>query len=49
MTPLSGSFTPHDEIDETRWLARDEAARRLSYDRDRNVLASVDDRLVNNS
>jgi 8-oxo-dGTP diphosphatase len=49
MTPLSGSFTPHDEIDETRWLARDEAARRLSYDRDRDVLASVDDRLVNNS
>ena len=46
MKPLCGSFTPHDEIDETRWLPRDDAARLLSYDRDRDVLASLDERLV---
>jgi hypothetical protein len=33
-----GSFTPDDEVDELRWLSRDEAMSILSYDRDREVL-----------
>lgn len=40
MTVLDGSFRPNDEVDETRWLAPDLAARLLSYDRDRDVLAA---------
>ena len=35
-----GSFSPHDEIDEVRWLALPEAAERLTHGRDRDVLAS---------
>jgi 8-oxo-dGTP diphosphatase len=49
MEPRSGSFTPHTEVDEARWLPRSEAAAVLSYARDREVLASLDDRLVKNS
>ena len=49
MEPRSGSFTPHAEVDEARWLPRSEAAAVLSYARDREVLASLDDRLVKNS
>ena len=41
MTPLAGSFWPHAEVDEVRWLGFDEAASLLSYDRDQDVLASV--------
>jgi 8-oxo-dGTP diphosphatase len=36
-----GSFVPNDEIDDVRWLPRDEAAALLSYDRDREVLAAL--------
>jgi 8-oxo-dGTP diphosphatase len=42
MEPRSGSFTPHDEVDETRWLPRREAAATLSYARDREVLESLE-------
>jgi 8-oxo-dGTP pyrophosphatase MutT (NUDIX family) len=53
MEPRSGSFAPHDEIDETRWLPRVEAHGQLSYERDREVLASLhrsaNDHLVKNS
>jgi 8-oxo-(d)GTP phosphatase len=33
-----GDFTVNDEVDELRWLPVDEAAQRLTYDRDREVL-----------
>ena len=34
MEPVAGEFTPTDEVDEIRWLTREEAAELLSYDRD---------------
>jgi 8-oxo-dGTP diphosphatase len=46
MTPLGGAFAPHEEIDAVEWLPLDEAAGRLSYERDREVVASLADRLV---
>ena len=42
MRPLRGSFSPHDEIDQVRWLALPEAAERLTHARDRDVLASFE-------
>ena len=33
-----GSFGPNEEVDEVRWLAVEEAAAELTYDRDREVL-----------
>jgi 8-oxo-dGTP pyrophosphatase MutT (NUDIX family) len=41
MHPREGSFTPHDEVDDARWLPLSEARRLLSYDRDRGVLDSL--------
>ena len=41
MTPAGGEFEPTREVDEIAWLERDEAAGRLSYERDREVLASL--------
>jgi 8-oxo-dGTP diphosphatase len=38
MHPREGSFTPHDEVDDARWLSLPKARRLLSYDRDRDVL-----------
>jgi 8-oxo-(d)GTP phosphatase len=37
----AGPWAPNHEVDELRWLPVDEAARVLSYDRDREVLASL--------
>ena len=34
-------FEPNDEVDELRWLAPDEAAALLTYERDRDVLAGI--------
>ena len=34
MRALGGEFTPSDEVDELRWLAPEDAAAVLSYDRD---------------
>jgi 8-oxo-dGTP diphosphatase len=42
MEPLGGRFHPTDEVDEVEWLSREDAERRLSYDRDREVLAALD-------
>jgi 8-oxo-dGTP diphosphatase len=43
MTPTDyGGFTPNPEIDEVRWLRPDEAAKLLSYDADRRLLASLE-------
>jgi len=36
-----GSFEPNDEVDEVRWVALEEAAELLTYDRDRAVLVSA--------
>jgi 8-oxo-dGTP pyrophosphatase MutT (NUDIX family) len=39
MAATGGSFSPNEEVDELRWLRLDEAARLLSYPRDRELLA----------
>jgi 8-oxo-dGTP diphosphatase len=41
MTPVEGEFEPTREVDELRWLVPEEAAKLLSYDRDRRVLAAL--------
>lgn len=41
MTPLGGSFRPTSEIDVIEWLPPQEAAVRLTYERDRGVLEAV--------
>jgi 8-oxo-dGTP diphosphatase len=41
MKAVDGSFAPTDEVDEIRWVARDEAASLLSYDRDLPLLELV--------
>jgi hypothetical protein len=38
MRPVAGEFTPTDEVDEISWLAPEDAARLLSYDRDLALL-----------
>lgn len=42
MTPGEGEFTPSDEVDEVRWLELPIAERALTYERDRDLLASLD-------
>ena len=41
MEPLDGVFAPTDEVDEIRWLTREEAAELLSYARDKILLDAV--------
>jgi 8-oxo-dGTP diphosphatase len=41
MRPVSGAFTPTDEIDELRWLDPDSASALLSYERDRPLLDAL--------
>ena len=41
MTPVAGDFSPNDEVDELRWLQFDDAHRLLTYDRDRELLATL--------
>ena len=41
MTPLTGEFTPTDEVDELRWLTPDEARAVLTYPRDVELLDSL--------
>jgi 8-oxo-dGTP diphosphatase len=38
MEPLGGEFAPNNEVDELRWMTPDEAAERLSYDHDRELV-----------
>jgi 8-oxo-dGTP diphosphatase len=38
MDALDGEFAPNDEVDELRWLSPEDAAARLSYDRDRELV-----------
>jgi 8-oxo-dGTP pyrophosphatase MutT (NUDIX family) len=48
MAPESGSFVANDEVDELEWLDLPGAEMRLSYDRDRELLAVIeaDDQLT---
>lgn len=41
MDAVSGTFAVSDEVDEIGWLTPEDAAARLSYDRDRVLLESV--------
>jgi 8-oxo-dGTP diphosphatase len=41
-TPVHGSFQPTDEVDQIEWLTPAEAETRLSYERDRDVLARTE-------
>jgi 8-oxo-dGTP diphosphatase len=41
MMPLSGDFSPNDEVDELRWLPPAEAAELLTFDRDREVVEAA--------
>jgi 8-oxo-dGTP diphosphatase len=41
MMPLSGDFSPNDEVDELRWLPPAEAAELLTFDRDRQVVEAA--------
>jgi 8-oxo-dGTP diphosphatase len=38
LRPLDGAFEPHAEVDDVRWLPVAAAERRLTYERDRDVL-----------
>jgi len=42
MENCSGNFEPNDEVDRIEWLTLDEAAGRLSYRRDLDVLQSLE-------
>jgi 8-oxo-(d)GTP phosphatase len=42
MVPVSGCFAVNEEVDELRWLPLPDAARLLTYRRDRELLAVVD-------
>ncbi|MGH9224323.1 MAG: NUDIX hydrolase [Acidimicrobiales bacterium] len=41
MAPQGGEFRPNREVDRCRWLPLGEAVSLLSYDRDREILASA--------
>lgn len=41
MRAVSGQFRPNREVDDLRWLRRDDARRLLTYDRDREILDRV--------
>ncbi len=38
MTPIEGSFSPNDEVDEIRWAEPEEAMELLTYPRDADVV-----------
>lgn len=46
MDPLDGEFAPSDEVDEMRWLELTIARRALTYERDRDLIASLDGALL---
>ena len=41
MTAIAGELAPEHEVDEAGWVGLDEARRRLTYDRDLDVLAAA--------
>jgi len=38
MEPIDGSFVPHGEVDELRWLTSGEAEKLLTYEHDRELV-----------
>ena len=38
MSPLDGSFEPHDEVDELRWLTPERAVDALTYEHDKELV-----------
>ena len=38
MEPIEGSFEPHGEVDELRWLTRKDAEELLTYEHDRELV-----------
>ena len=46
MRSVGGKFEPHREVDEIRWLAPDDAARALTYERDLAVLRAALDQNI---
>jgi 8-oxo-dGTP diphosphatase len=42
MAPVSGRFEPNQEVDELRWLSLADAAELLTYERDRELAASIE-------
>ena len=42
MTPVDGTFTPTEEVDEVRWVSVDVARSLLTYLRDESVLAALE-------
>jgi 8-oxo-dGTP diphosphatase len=38
MEPVAGSFAPHDEVDDLRWLSPAEAEELLTYEHDRELV-----------
>jgi hypothetical protein len=42
MDVIDGEFAPSDEVDEMRWLELTIARRALSYERDRDLIVSLD-------
>jgi 8-oxo-dGTP diphosphatase len=43
MEALDGEFSPSDEVDEMRWLELTIARRALTYERDRDLVALLDE------
>jgi 8-oxo-dGTP diphosphatase len=41
MRPVTGEFTPHDEVDEIRWAPPEEAAEVLTHERDVKLLSRL--------
>ena len=44
--PVSGEAVPQNEVDEVEWLSPEKAAERLSYERDLEVLRSLEEALA---
>ena len=44
MTPIDGVLGPANEVDDARWVPLDEAARMLTYARDRKLLVRASPR-----
>jgi 8-oxo-dGTP pyrophosphatase MutT (NUDIX family) len=44
--PVSGEASAQNEVDEVEWVTPDKAAERLTYDRDRDVLRSLEEALA---
>jgi 8-oxo-dGTP diphosphatase len=41
MAPVDGQFEPHGEVDDLRWVTRDEAEELLTYPHDRDLVGKA--------